>query len=247
MTQKLNQVLAVEKGVKSRVYGEVTTMNASAQKPALFNGFAKQYKAKEEDGEQFPPESSRVQMNAREMLNQASRLLTELFDVTAAKDWANCNAKSDVVVDGKLLMSKAPATYLLFLEKQLNDLQTFVTNLPTLDPAEEWRFDEQVNLYKSDTSKTARTKKVQKPIVLYDATKEHPAQTQLITEDVVIGHWDTVKQSGALPVRRKADVLERIEKVIEAVKFAREEANAQEAPETRVGAAVFDYLFAPST
>src|ERR1043166_9884817 len=145
MTQSLSQVLAVEKGFKSRVYGEVTTMNASAQKPALFNGFAKQYKAKEEDGEQFPPESSRVQMNAREMLNQASRLLTELFDVTAAKDWANCNAKSDVVVDGKLLMKQSPATYLLFLEKQLNDLQTFVTNLPTLDPAEEWRFDEQVN------------------------------------------------------------------------------------------------------
>ena len=242
MAQKLNQVLAIEKGVKARVYGEVTTMNSSAQKPALFNGFAKAYKPKEEDGEQFPPESSRVQMNAREMLQSLGRLLGELFDVTAAKDWANCNARADVVVDGKVLVSKAPATYLLFLEKQLNDVQTFVTNLPTLDPAEEWRFDEQANLYKSDVSKTARTKKVQKPIVLYDATKEHPAQTQLITEDVVIGHWDTVKQSGALPVRRRAEVLERIEKLIKAVKFAREEANAQEAPEVRVGDAIFAYL-----
>ncbi|HEY4222463.1 MAG TPA: hypothetical protein VGO62_14005 [Myxococcota bacterium] len=241
-TQKLNQVLAIEKGVKSRVYGEVTTMNASAQKPALFNGFAKAYKPKEEDGEQFPPESSRVQMNAREMLTTLGRLLAELFDVTAAKDWANCNARSDVVVDGKVLISKAPATYLLFVEKQLNDVQTFVQNLPTLDPAEEWRFDEPTNLYKSDTSKTARTKKVQKPIVLYDATKEHPAQTQLITEDVVIGHWDTVKQSGALPVRRKTEVLERIEKVIKAVKFAREEANAQEAPETRVGDPLLSFI-----
>ena len=165
-TQKLNQVLAVEKGTKSRVYGEVTTMNASAQKPALFNGFAKVYKPKEEEGEQFPPESSRVQMNAREMLTSLSRLLAELCDVTAAKDWANCNAKADVVIDGKVIVAKAPATYLLFLEKQLNDVQTFVQNLPTLDPAEEWRFDEQVNLYKSDASKTARTKKLQKPIVL---------------------------------------------------------------------------------
>jgi hypothetical protein len=241
-TQKLNQVLAIEKGTKSRVYGEVTTMNASAQKPALFNGFAKVYKPKEEEGEQFPPESSRVQMNAREMLQSLSRLLAELCDVTASKDWANCNAKADVVVDGKVLVAKAPATYLLFLEKQLNDVQTFVTNLPTLDPAEEWRFDEQANLYKSDASKTARTKKVQKPIVLYDATKEHPAQTQLITEDVTIGHWDTVKQSAALPVRRRAEVLERIEKLIKAVKFAREEANAQEAPDVRVGDAIFSYL-----
>lgn len=241
---KLNQVLAVEKGTKSRVYAEVTTLNASAQKPALFNGFSKTWKPKEEDGEMFPPESQRVQQNAREQLQVLSRHLGELFDVSAAKDWANCQAKADVVVDGKVIVKGSPATYLLFLEKQLNDLQTFVTNLPVLDPAEEWRFDEAANLYKSELTKTARTKKVQKPIVLYDATKEHPAQTQLITEDVVIGHWDTVKHSGALPPRRKQELLERVEKLIKAVKYAREEANAQEAEKKAVAAAIFDYLLA---
>src|SRR5688572_24529214 len=194
MAQKLNQVLAIEKGTKSRVYSEITTMNAAAQKPALFNGFAKNYKSKDGDGEQFPPESQRVQMNAQDMLGSLGKLLTELFDVEAAKEWANGHARADVVVDGKVIVTAAPATFLLFLEKQLNDIQTFVTNLPTLDPAEEWRFDEAASLFKSELTKTARTKKVQKPIVLYDATKEHPAQTQLITEDVVIGHWDTVKQ-----------------------------------------------------
>lgn len=239
---KLNQILAVEKGTKSRVYSEVTTMNASAQKPALFNGFSKNWKPKDEDSEVFPPESLRVQQNARELLQNLARHLTELFDVSAAKDWANCLARADVVVDGKVLVKGSPATYLLFLEKQLNDMQTFVTNLPTLDPAEEWRFDEASNVYKSELTKTARTKKVQKPIVLYDATKEHPAQTQLITEDVVIGHWDTVKHSGALPPKRRQELLERIEKLIKAVKFAREEANGQEAEKKEIAAAIFTYL-----
>lgn len=239
---KLNQILAVEKGTKARVYSEVTQMNASAQKPALFNGFSKTWKPKDEDGETFPPESLRVQQNAREQLAVLARHLTELFDVSAAKDWANCQAKADVVVDGKVLLKQSPATYLLFLEKQLNDIQTFVGNLPSLDPAEEWRFDEAANVYKSELTKTARTKKVQKPIVLYDATKEHPAQTQLITEDIVIGHWDTVKHSGALPPKRKQELLERVEKVIKAVKFAREEANAQEAEKKDVASALFEYL-----
>lgn len=239
---RLNQILAVEKGTKSRVFSEITSLNNTAQKPALFNGFSKTWKAKEDDGEMFPPESQRVQQNAREQLQTLSRHLTELFDVTASKDWANCHALADVVVDGKVVVQKAPATYLLFLEKQLNDIQTFVTNLPVLDPAEEWRFDEAANLYKSALTKTARTKKVQKPIVLYDATKEHPAQTQLITEDVVIGHWDTVKHSGALPPARKQTLLDRIEALIKAVKFAREEANGVEADKKQVAGAIFDYL-----
>ncbi|MDQ3812829.1 MAG: hypothetical protein M3347_02630 [Armatimonadota bacterium] len=41
MSQKLNQVVAIEKGVKSRVYGEVTELHKTSQKPELFNGFIK--------------------------------------------------------------------------------------------------------------------------------------------------------------------------------------------------------------
>jgi hypothetical protein len=239
---KLNQILAVEKGTKSRAYGELTKMNKAAQKPALFAGFAKNYRPKDEDGERFPPESQRVQQSAREMLNKLSRALTELFDVTATKDFANCDAKADVKVDGEILLEGVPATYILFLEKQLNDVQTFVQNLPTLDPSEAWQFDEAADLYKSDLATTARTKKMQKPVVLYDATKEHPAQTQLVPEDVVIGHWDTVKQSGALPPRRREELLERIEKLIKALKFAREEANANECTNQKAGERIFNYL-----
>ena len=55
--------------------------------------------------------------------------------------------------------------------------------------------------------------------------------------------WDTVKHSGALPPKRKQELLERVEKVIKAVKFAREEANAQEAEKRDVASALFEYLF----
>ncbi len=175
-------------------------------------------------------------------MGRISRLLTELMDVTASKDYANCHARADVVVEGQTLVKDAPVPFLLFLEKHLTDLHTFVDKLPNLDSADDWVSDPNSGLYKTAPIATHRTKKVQKPIVLYDATDKHPAQTQLITEDVLVGYWDTVKQSGALPLPRKRELLERLESLSQAVKFAREQANDAEATEQKIGGAIFAYL-----
>lgn len=239
---KLNQIIAIEKGVKSRVYGEITELHKSSQKPDLFNGFVKTYRKRDEEGEDYPPERKKVQLDASELLTRVAGLLTELFDVTASKDWANCHAVADVEVDGKVLIQGAPTPHLLFLEKQISDLHTFVAKLPVLDEADDWSKDENSGLFKTSAIPTHRTKKVQKPIVLYEATKEHPAQTQLITEDITVGYWDTIRHSGALPAPRKQQLLERIEKLAKAVKYAREQANAAEAPPKNIGKPIFDYL-----
>lgn len=239
---KLNQIIAIEKGVKSRVYGEITEMHKSSQKPELFNGFIKTYRKRDEEGEDYPQERKKVQMVAETMFTQAATLLTELFDVTATKDWGNCHALASVEVDGQMLIENVPVPYLLFLEKQISDLHTFVDKIPVLDESDDWTRDENSGLYKTAPLPTHRTKRVQKPIVLYEATKEHPAQTQIITEDITVGYWDTVKHSGAMPAPRKQMLLERIEKLAKAVKYAREQANAAEAENQKIGKAIFDYL-----
>lgn len=242
---KLNQVLAIEKGIKTRVYAEFTELHQATQKPALMNGFHKSYQPRDEDGETYPSESLKVQHNAGEVMERVAKSLTELFDVTATKDWTNCVARADVVVDGRTLLTAVPATYLLFLEKQLGDLTTFVAKMAELDPGSDWSVDPGTGLFKTEPTATQRTRKVQRAIVLYDATEHHPAQTQLITEDVVAGSWTTIKYSGAIPAPRKKVLLARIEKLSNAVKFAREQANAAEAAEQKPGKEVFDFLFAP--
>ena len=240
---KLNQVIAIEKGVKSRVYGELTNLNKMAQKSELFNGFYKQYQKLDEEGENLPPESKQVTIKSGSVMKRASDLLSELFDVTAKKDWANMEARADVVVDGVKLIEGAPVTFLLFLEKQLNDVHKLVSNLPELETSETWAEDKVNNLYQTAPTTTHRTKKVAKPIVLYDATADHPAQTQLISEDVLAGHWNLVKQSGALPYKKKVATLKRIQSLVDAIKESREAANAGTtitAPE--IGASVFNYI-----
>ncbi len=242
---KLNQILAIEKGIKTRVYAEFTELHQATQKSALMNGFHKAYQTRDEEGEKYPAESQKVQHQAGEVLDRVAHGLTELFDITAVKDWSNCTARADVLLDGKVLLKEVPATYLLFLEKQLNDLHTFVTKMAELDPGREWTIDPRTGMYKTDPILTQRTKKVQRPITLYEATKEHPAQTQLITEDVIAGTWVTVKYSGAMPAPRKKQLLTRIEKLSNAVKFAREQANAVEAADKKLAKEVFEFLFAP--
>jgi len=239
---KLNQIVAIEKGVKGRVYGEVTELHQASKKPDLFNGFAKTYRRQDESAEDYPPERKVVQLKADAVLKKVARLSTELMDVTAQKDWANCNARADVVVNGSTLLKSVPATYLLFLEKQLTDIRTFIEKMPVLDEADEWTEDGASGLYKTAAIATHRTKKTQRPIVMYEATKEHPAQTQMITEDILVGYWDTVKHSGALPAPRKAVLAERVETLLKAVRFAREEANSADAPDVSVGEHIFGFL-----
>lgn len=240
---KLNQIIAVEKGIKSRSHQELSDAHHALQKPQLLSGISRTYQPRDEEGEKFPPESTRVQMRAEEMLKKTQEILTRLFDVTATKDVTNCRAKADVVVDGKVLLKNVPATYLLFLEKQLVDLQTFVKKLPALDPSETWVADPAQGLWATEPVQTAKTKKVPRNHIKAEATDKHPAQVDVYYEDIVVGYWKTVKFSGALPASRIQDMLERVEKLQQAVKFAREEANNAEVEEMKAGDAVFGYLF----
>jgi hypothetical protein len=240
---KLNQVIAIEKGTKSRSLQDLTEAHHNLQKTTLLAGIARTYRPKDEEGEQLPPEATRVQIRAEDVIRSTSETLTKLFDMVATKDWANCDAKADVVVDGKVLLSQVPATYLLFLEKQLVDLHTFVKKLPVLDASESWTFDLSADCWATEPVSTLKTKKVPRNHVKAEATEKHPAQVEVYYEDVVVGTWRTIKFSGALPARRVNELLDRVEKLQEAVKFAREEANNRDVTEQKIGATVFLYLF----
>lgn len=238
----LNQVLAVEKGTKAKAESELTRAYHLLQKPDLLTGIAKTYQPKDEEGDQLPPESKRVQVKADELLRQVSGYLGELFDVTLTKDAANCAAAGDVVVDGKTVLKAVPVTTLLFLEKKLTDVHTFVAKLPTLDPAYEWHRDPAQDCWATEPRQTHRTNKVQRPLVMAPATDKHPAQVQLITEDVVAGYWTTIGFSGAAETQRVNEIVARVEKLQAAVKMAREAANSVEAPRVEMGSAIFGYL-----
>lgn len=177
-----------------------------------------------------------------DVVKEASVALTELFDIVASKDVGNTLAKADLVVDGQVLAPDLPVTYMLFLEKQLTDWKTFIAALPTLDSGEKWSFNEAENCWTSEPTTTTRNKKALRNHVKAEATDKHPAQVEVYKEDVLVGYWKTIKLSGAVPKRTKNRLMDRIEKLQQAVKFAREKANSTEVAHQRIGHAIFSYL-----
>lgn len=244
---KLNQIIAVCKGKKSHAQKVLTEVHHKVQKPELLTGISRTYRPKDEDGDKLPPESKRVQYTVKEAVADASAVLNELFDIVATQDQANTTASADVVVNGTAVLKDVPVTHLLFLEKQLVDLHTFVEKLPVLDPAYDWSFSDEADCFATPAQETTRTKKIPKSFVAYEATKEHPAQVQVFNEDVIAGYWSTVAFSGAIPASEKNAMLARVRQLQEAVKLAREQANGQEAPDFRTGKAVLSFIFGDGT
>jgi hypothetical protein len=241
--QRLNQVIVVEQGIKNQVEKTMTETYHLLQKATAFDGMNRSYRPALDGGDKLPAENKKVQHRANDLVDGAIKKLVELFDITAAKDVANCNAKADVAVDGVTILKDVPATFLLFLEKKLTDVHTLISKLPTLDAAETWATDENNKLWKTGKVEKARTQKVPKVVVLHPPTEQHPAQTQLIHEDVTVGFWEETRLSGAYPQVEQKRLLEKLEALQVAVKKAREKANMVMAPQQEVGAKIFEWLF----
>ncbi|MCC3417836.1 MAG: hypothetical protein JGK28_07675, partial [Microcoleus sp. PH2017_07_MST_O_A] len=65
---RLNQIIAIEKGIKSRSIQELAEAQKSLQKPAVLSGISRTYRPKDEEGEQLPPESKKVEVKAEEII-----------------------------------------------------------------------------------------------------------------------------------------------------------------------------------
>src|ERR1044072_6343540 len=106
----LTQTVAREKGVKPRAQADFAPAGGQLQKAPLLSGISRTYKPKDDEGEQLPAESTRVQLRATEGLADVRRALTRLFDVVLTKDSANGDAKASIVVDGTTIAEDVPVT-----------------------------------------------------------------------------------------------------------------------------------------
>jgi hypothetical protein len=241
---KLNQVNALVTARKGEAEKAVTELYKLIQKDVLFAGRERTYRPFDEvNGQKQPAESQRVQQRADDLIRQAREKWTEVWNLIYSQDVGNQQAKADVVIDGKPVLTAVPITFLLYLDKQVNDLETFLSKLPTPDPAEEWTHDPNTGLLRSRAVESLRTSKEPTVIVKYEATKEHPAQTELFTKDVPVGTWTQIQYSGCIPADRKNQLLERVRKLHDAIKVAKEQANLLEVERPKAAEAVFGYVF----
>lgn len=240
--QKLTVILGLLKGAKARAHTNVSALHHQSTKTPLYAGQVRTYEPRDDDGERRPAESQKVQLKATDVLTELSTQLARHWDLALWRDHGNTLARADVIVDDVTILPDVPATFLLFLEKQLNDWRTAVTKLPTLATDQSWKLNDSTGFYETEAVKSASTKKILRNHQLAKPTDKHPEQVKTYEEDVPVGDWTTIKQSGALTVRHQRLLVDRLDKLADAVKSARERANLVEVEEVKAADALFDYL-----
>lgn len=171
-----------------------------------------------------------------------SRALDAAYQIAES----NTSARADVVLDnGTTLLTGLPATALLELEKRASEIHAFVSAIPTLDPVKGFKPDPDrgEGIFRAREEVRTRTKKTQRVLIKYEATKEHPAQTEVVSEDVPVGTLHTQEWSGLITPSQKGDMLDRAEGLRRAIKAARSRANEAKAAEAKIGDVLLNYVF----
>lgn len=251
--QRLCETIAILKGVKSRTYAAITEHDKHCQKPQLFNGMTKTYEPlNDEDPDRPDGDTALIQQRTDDIIAEMCSLLTNYFDITATQETGNTIALADIVLeDGTVLVKSVPATVLLFLEKQMNDLHTALSRMPVLPPEFQWKFDPARNCWVSETVQKVRTKKQPKVVMTTtttttakDGSVTEQQTGQVVQEDLPVGYWNTTYFSAALQPAWRKELLRRISTLSQAIKQARERANGVQVEKKQIGAALLDWVFA---
>jgi hypothetical protein len=179
-------------------------------------------------------------------LDDVSRPVARWLNSFASVEASNQVATADLVVDDEILLQGVPSTALLGLESRLKLLHPMVEAIPTLQPGVDWVSDTQagVGIYKNAEPRVRlKTEKQPGYKILVAATEHHPAQVEKWVQDVAVGKYTDTYQAATLSPAEKAELLNRLDTLIRAVKKARQRANAAEAVQSKLGDVVIDYLF----
>jgi len=242
---KLNQVVALESGYKTNTHTKITELHHRTKQTDLFNGMIGEYRPKDEGGDNFPKEAKLVQASVEDVWAQATEEWTSLCDVILTKERGNCLAKADIKIGDKVLVADVPVAYLIQMGKVLNDVETFVKNLPTLDPAETWTLNTDQGLYESDPIETAKQHQAVEFLVIEKSgvpEKGVPNQIREVTKNTVAGYWTRKKLSATIPPTKKEHMLDRVRALQDAVKIAKEEANQVEIEMSQTMDQVFAFI-----
>lgn len=246
---KLHELLAVETSLENqanKVRGELT--NTFEKKRHLFEEKRIVFKPNSETEKETVETQSDLQSTVKKELDWISSHIIKALDASYQVAEANTLARADIVLDDDaetVLIKNVPATALLELEKRIAEIHALIVAVPTLDPAKGFTVDPQrQNAFKAREVVKTRTKKQTKVIVKYEATKEHPAQTELVSVDEPVGTILEQEWSGLISPAEKAELINRVEIVGRAVRKARARANEVETDKTKkIGQKLIRFIF----
>lgn len=244
---KLHQLLAVESDLKDRQKIVVDeTINTFNKKQNLFFGSNRKYKPFDEsDTTEYPEEDVEMTTTVEQRLDYTEGFVIPYIDALLQKEVTNQEAKASIEIDGKALTDPLPATFLLGLESRLKELRNVYKVIPTLTQGVKWQPAPDLGddvFIQSHPEKKFKTRKTFQHKVLVEPTEHHPAQIEKWEEVENVGIYEKNVWSGLVTSARKAEMLDRIDKLLVAVKQARQKANNIDVKPVHIGKTLFDYI-----
>lgn len=244
---KLHQLIAVEPELENSYKAILKeTQTVFEKKPQLFFGWLKTYTAFDaEDVTNYTDERQELVTTVRRRLQYQKISAASYFDCLLQKEVTNQSAVADLTVNGILIDTGLPATFLLGLEKRIVALRTLYQTIPTLPQGIAWKIDDiqGQDIYKAEyPERKFKTQRTFNSKVLYEATKEHPAQIEKWDETINVGEYSIDKWCGMISSADKADILARIDMLLIAVKKARQKANECKVVDRKIGDKLMNFI-----
>lgn len=243
---KLHAVLAVEATNKAQSEKILNEQSSNFTKnDSRFDGLTRVLIPLEGEGERMTTDNKIINYTVIENVAYVSDVVCKYLNTTLTKEETNSSgtARAELVIDGTSY-GEVSATSLLALENYLTKVRRFYETIPTLDPTKDWKDDEgkQKGFKKTDAEYKYKTEKRTKHIVVHPPTENFPAEIRESNTDVQVGKYETIYTSTKISTRDKAELLTRIDKVIEAVKKTRSKANEAEAIQSELATKLFGYI-----
>ena len=244
---KLHEILAVEGSLEGEVKGIINeTANTFTKKVNHFLGAIKVCEMFDADDVALPTERQEMVTTVGLKLEHTHKSLERYIDVLLQKEATNQTAVADLVIDGVVLANDLPVTFLLGMEHRMKTYRVMYESIPTLQPGRDWEEDTAYGLpgvYKDhNKEEKLRSAKKFKSQVLYEATKEHPAHIEKWEEQVPVGKFVQETWSGMMSPAEKSAILGRFDKLIRALKQARQRANNVDIVSKSVGKELIGYM-----
>jgi len=245
---KLHELLAVKKDLQQQAAKTRADLeNTFEKKQHHFTGKLKTFTPNGEDAVEKTEDKLEIQTTVNKELGWLKPYLAKSLDAHYHVAAGNMKASSNVVLeDGTVLLVSVPASTLLELEDYLEGLRGFIMKIPTLDPSKGYHPDSSQGdgVYQARAVEKIRTMAQKKVYVLYPATEKHPAQVQLVDEQVPVGTIREQEWSSMLTPTDKGHLLDRCEVLLRAVKKARARANEAEVDvSAKIGDSLIGYVF----
>ena len=250
---KLHQILAVEADLEGKYKRICEESKKTFGKGAMFTGSHRKLVSFDDNAPDFPEENQAITTTVNARIEYTNKSIAKYFDALVQKEATNQVAKADLIVNGTAIASNVPATFLLALESRLKYVRGVYESIPTLPAGTEWRVAEDKGadifemVHPEEKLKTELTFKSQiiteaKFPPAGSAGTSIPAQVEKWQEQVPVGKFVKHIWSGMITTARKAELLDRIDILINETKMARQKANSVEVVNVNIGKAITDFI-----